>query len=190
MYTITVNDLEKLYKKNEKRLRQGKSITEYETRLTIAAGHALDLIETAKHAKGYRLDLREETMDNVPYVLTLRGIANRTVGKLSDEETIADLIKKAASYEMFLLCSAFNDGEISTCEIKLSPDTNDLVLCAKNLNTEAEATIDLYDVYARAQSGKKVFSLVSSDMVGVHTGLASDIIYEEFFKPLRFVDVL
>ena len=183
-YMITEQALEKLYKKNFKRMRQGKALSDQEIRITAAAGYALDVIETSKRANGHRLDLTMETMDNFPYVLTLCGMANQRAKELSKDDMIIDLIKKAASYEMFCLCSALNDGQFTTCEIVVPANESEPVLCAKDLQSGTKIIFNVYDAYRRAQRDNEIFIQVSADTMSVNSGLASNIIYEELLKPL------
>ena len=183
---ITFEYLEKLYHKNEKRLRLGKKMTDLEAWLTAAAGHAIDVIEISNRAKNARLDLTLDTRDHLPMALMLCGMSAIKSGKTDEEEWFSYMIKKAAACELFIMYNMMLDIENIYCEIQLPKGSNELILYAKNNESGSEATINFFDAFRRMQEEQPVFVFSTSGEVGVYQGLASSLVSKEFLAPLGF----
>jgi len=132
-------DLENLYKANAGKIESGESITPYEEKLSIAAGYAMDLMDTARNAgmNRVRLDMTMNTEKNTDKALMIIAMMDLEKG-MSEEACIEDLIKKASSYELFTICNLLTDFECEN-EIIYEPELSDnLLIKAKKMTGENE----------------------------------------------------
>ena len=96
------DELSSFYKKLLEEVKSGKA-DELESRLCVAAGHALDLIDIVNDADGdWKLDLTANPEDTVPMSVTFVHMRNLAAGKNSVESR-EDIVKKLVSYELFAL---------------------------------------------------------------------------------------
>lgn len=92
--------LQKLYQESEKQVK-AKTADDCTIHLGMAAGHALDLIDTARSAK-LILNLTQETEKNVD--MAIIPLHTRNVRKkLTPEESRTDIAKKIGAYELFTI---------------------------------------------------------------------------------------
>ena len=101
--------LKNYYKESLGKVESGQ-VGELESKLCIAAGHALDLVDVVNNADGdWKLDLSVATEDAVPMSITFIHMRNLAAGK-SSVESREDIVKKLASYELFTLHNEILSG--------------------------------------------------------------------------------
>ena len=132
-------DLDNLYNANAKKIKAGESIAPFDAKLSIAAGYAMDLMDTVRNAgvNRVRLDMTMETERYTDKALMVIAMMNLEKG-MSEEECTEDLIKKASSYELFTICNFLTDFGCEN-EIIYDPELSEnLLIKAKKLTVEDE----------------------------------------------------
>lgn len=132
-------DLDNLYNANADKIKSGENIATFDAKLSIAAGYAMDLMDTARNAGVHRVRL-DMTMNTEKYTdKALMVVAMLDLEKgMSEEECVDDLIKKAASYELFTLCNLLTDFGCEN-ELIYEPEMSEnLLIKAKKLTKEDE----------------------------------------------------
>lgn len=152
------------------------------TFLEETAKQALDLISASNTVK---LDLTFETYRNMAYALTAIGMKDLLSKNLDKEEIQRDLITKAASYELFLLCNFINESEGFTCtlEMNLMMSVNPLLKAV----CDVDGSITYFDVFkAYEKSADKCFVFTGNPMIPIAVNLdfAHEIISNEFLNKL------
>lgn len=109
MESFDYKKLKNLYEKTLEEIELDRA-DDLESKLCIAAGHALDLIDIVNDADGdWKLDLTVATENAVPVSITFIHMRNLATGK-SSVESREDIIKKLASYELFTLFNEILSG--------------------------------------------------------------------------------
>lgn len=177
----TINRLKKIYDKKLIQVQGGTLPASIDMSIAKAAGFALDLISAAKNVK---LDLSFDTYNNMAYALTAAAIADKTSGMTADEIK-ADLISKAASYELFTLCNLLNEIPGMKGSLVINP------LMSQNLLIKAEYTpyksaknFDVFKAYENAYSKCFVFTNKPSAPVAVNLDFVHHIITKEFLEKI------
>lgn len=150
--------------------------------LEEAAKQALDLIGASNTVK---LDLTFETYKNMAYALVAIGMKDLLSKSLEQEETRRDLITKAASYELFLLCNFINESEGFTCmlEMNLMMSVNPILKAV----CDADGSVIYFDVFkAYEKTADKCFVFTGNLMapIAVNLDFAHEIISNEFLDKI------
>lgn len=150
--------------------------------LEEAAKQALDLISASNTVK---LDLTFETYRNMAYALVAIGMKDLLSEKLDKEETCRDLITKAASYELFLLCNFIDESEGFSCtlEMNLMMSVNPLLKAV----CETDGSTTYFDVFkAYEKSADKCFTFTGNPMapIAVNLDFAHETISNEFLNKI------
>lgn len=96
-------DLEVFYKKVQKKVKLGQA-DELESRIYIAAGHALDLMDIVADAEGdLKLDLTADTEEVVSMAASLVHMVFLASGNTNISEGKEYIVKKLAGYELFAI---------------------------------------------------------------------------------------
>ena len=166
-------DLDNLYNANTKKIKSGESISPFDAKLSIAAGHAMDLMDIVRHAgvNRVRLDLTMETERNTDKALMVIAMMNLEKG-MSEEECTEDLIKKASSYELFTICNLLTDFGCEN-EIVYEPELSEnLVIKAKKQTGEDESiTFDPKLMMEELREKCFIFVDMDEDQPGVFVSL-------------------
>ena len=153
-------DLNELYNEKTKKIKEGSSTDEYDAKLGMAAGYAIDLMDTARNAGAQkaRLDLTINTEKNIDKALTVIALQNLENG-MSEEECVQDLIKKASSYQLFTICNFLAHFEAEN-DIVLDTDMSENLLIKTNKADDNE-TVIYFDPKAMMESvSDKCFKFV------------------------------
>ena len=150
--------------------------------LEEAAKQALGLISASNTVK---LDLTFETYRNMAYALVAIGMKDLFSNSFEQEETQRDLITKAASYELFLLCNFINSTEGFSCTIEM----NLMVSVNPTLKAvcDVDGSITYFDVFkAYEKSADKCFTFTGDPMVPIAVNLdfAHETISNEFLNKI------
>ncbi len=150
--------------------------------LEKTAEQALELIGASNKVK---LDLTFETYKNMAYALVAIGMKELLSKSLEQEETRRDLITKAASYELFLLCNFINESEGFTCtlEMNLMISVNPILKAV----CDADGSITYFDVFkAYEKSADKCFVFTGNPMapIAVNLDFTHEIISNEFLNKI------
>lgn len=150
--------------------------------LEEAAKQALDLISASNTVK---LDLTFETYPNMAYALVAIGMKDLLSKSLEQEETRRDLIAKAASYELLLLCNFINSTEGFSCTIErnLMMSVNPLLKAVCDVDGSA-TYFDVFKAYEK--SAEKCFVFTGNPMapIAVNLDFAHETISNEFLNKI------
>ena len=95
--------LESFFEKAQKEVKAGQA-DELESKLYVAAGHALDLMDIVADADGdLKLDLTADTEEAVPMAVSLVHMVSLASGNTSVSEGKEYIVKKLAGYELFAI---------------------------------------------------------------------------------------
>ena len=166
-------DLDNLYNANAKKIKAGESIAPFDAKLSIAAGYAMDLMDTVRNAgvNRVRLDMTMETERYTDKALMVIAMMNLEKG-MSEEECTEDLIKKASSYELFTICNFLTDFGCEN-EIIYDPELSEnLLIKAKKLTVENEIiTFDPKLMMEELREKCFIFVDMDEDQPGVFVSL-------------------
>lgn len=103
MESFDYKRLESLYAELAKKTKAGKA-GDLDSKLCIAAGHALDLIDIVNNSDGdLGLDLTADTEEAVPKAVSLVHMANLSSGNTGTVKCKEYIVKKLAGYELFAI---------------------------------------------------------------------------------------
>lgn len=181
MDKYTVKGLGKFYDRNSEAVKSGASLSASDSAITKAAGHALDLIEATKHVT---LDLSFDTYANMGYALVAVAIADKS-GNMNNEEIKVDLIKKAASYELFTLCNFINETPDMKCSLIINPLlSQNLLIKAEYIPDKSTKTFDVFKAYEKTYDQCFVFTNKANMPIGVNLDFVHKIISDDFLSKI------
>ena len=117
--------LQKLYKESMRKIRS-KTADGYTEQMGMAAGYALDMIDTARAGK-VLLNLSLETEKNVQNAIIPLHLRNTRHG-MTAEMSRSDIAKKLGAYELFTTCNMIAEADNS---IQIGYVSGDLLLQVK-----------------------------------------------------------
>ena len=181
METFNRSTLEGLYNDVLVAVRKG-SASDLESKLCVAAGHALDLMDIVDDSDGdLELDLTAETEEAVPMAVSLVHIVSLASGNTNISDGKKYIVKKLGSYELFAIYN----------ELLRAGYTADFIVdddVVKIKSTATDGSILVFDAYGAMTDAIKEYILATDPGAGFIAFGTMQPFYDRLVK--EFLDKL